>query len=155
MTAAIAVKAALVSALTTAFTADANVVVTYGHPGTTLSDQDYIGVMDVGAEQATGPLGVQRRREETLEATVQISCAMGGGPEAQQPVTERAFALLDTIQTTLRTDPSLGGVSWSAELASYVAAEAIWWSPPEPGYDPYAIGRLCEIAAVVKVVARV
>jgi len=124
MTAAIAVKAALVSTLTTAFTADANVVVTYGHPGTTLSDQDYIGVMDLAAEQATGPLGVQRRREETLEATVQISCAMGGGPEAQQPVTERAFALLDTIQTARRR------ARYALRSALRIACRASWKPSP-------------------------
>ena len=44
----------------------------------------------------------QRNREETISVDVVFSSFAGGGPEVQQTVTERAYALCALLETTYR-----------------------------------------------------
>jgi len=141
------VKAALVAALTTAYAADSLVRVFYGHPGPARFD-DMVAVMGVTSEQQHGPMGGTRPREETLRVTVVLSCYTGGGTEVQQTVTERAFALLGSMETALRTDPTLAGTCRWAQIESYESVEVT---------DPDIIetGRVTEIFATVLVQTRI
>ena len=142
-----AVKAALKALLTSAFAADPAVGVSYGHPGPDPRD-DLIAVMGVTGEQEPGPMRPNPLREERLRATVIVSCFVGGGPEAQQPATDRAYALLAAIETALRGDLTLGGLVRRADLVEHELVE----DESEPPATP---GRIAEISAVIATEARV
>lgn len=144
-------KSGLVTMLTTAFADEPTVRVSYGHPGLA-PEPDLVGVMGVLTEQETATLG-NRSREETLRVAVTVSCAVGGGPEAQQAATERAYALLADIESALRTDPTVGGACRMAVVEGADLAEDIWWAE---AYDPpVAVGRVAEITATIRAVARI
>ncbi len=104
MTAAPALKAALVAALTTLFPSP--VLVTYGPPGTDEPD-DIVSVLDVTVASAVdSPLMTGRTEEITV--TVVFSCV--SGDDDQQVVTERAYSMLGDFEDYLRsTDPTIGG----------------------------------------------
>ena len=140
--AAPAVKAALVTALTSAF--GTTVQVNYGPPGSAQSD-DIIAVLDVRVTEVVATMG-NRSREETLEIDVVVSSYRGGGTEIQQTVTERAYAVLAALETYLKTtDPSIGGtVRSNAGVIRHDMNE-----------DSFATGRVTEIAATVLAFARI
>lgn len=142
--AAPAMKVALVSALQSAM--PTGVQVSYGHPGSTMVE-DLVAVMGVIAEQEVTTLATTRPRAETLRITVVVSCYRGGGPEVQQIVTERAYALLAYVESSIRTDPTIGGTVWRSLLESADMVEA-----DDP--DVLAQGRVTEISAVINAAAR-
>lgn len=140
-------KAALKSMLTSAYaTAHPRVLVSYGHPGSTVAE-DIVAVTTVTAEQETATMRVGARpREERLRLTVVMSCYRGG--TGQQAVTEQAFTLLAALEDALADDPTIGGtVRWAA-VESYDLAEA-----DDP--DLMAAGRIAEISAVIAADARI
>jgi len=134
-----AVKNALVTVLTALWPAP--VWVGYGHPGT-LRVNDMIAVMDATAVQVGGPMGGPRVREETIQAQVLFSVYRGGNDQAT--VTARAFAMLAALETSLRTDPTLGitgarlGQVTSIDLAEEASTS----------------GRVAELAVAVQIVVR-
>jgi hypothetical protein len=123
-------KAALFTACQSLYD-PATVTVSYGHPGTFQADDAvWLGNVKSVADLATmSPL---RRREEVLELTGTIRSFSGGGPEVQQTVTERAYALLSTLDTYLddsgvsgSTKLTLGGVVRWALIGSHELVEAV------------------------------
>lgn len=112
--AAPAVKAALVTQLTTAL--GSSVLVCYGPPGTNQPD-DIVAVLDMRADLAFLAMGGQR--EEDLSIDFKASVYRGGGAEVQQTVTERAYALMAAVETYLKTtDPTIGGTVLTNSLVA-------------------------------------
>jgi hypothetical protein len=149
MSTASAFKAALVTACESAYTSPT--VVTYGHHGEQ-SSAELVMVRGVNVEVEFGPMSTNRRREETLTATVEIY--VGSGDTDQQAVTERAYALLDTLDAYLQdagvpssTQTTLGGVVRHAWLSGHDLEET-----DEP--DDLARGRFARITATVTARAR-
>lgn len=133
------VKTQLVAVLTSLWPAP--VWVGYGHPGK-VRENDMIAVMDATATQAGGPMGGNRLREETVQAQLLFSVYRGGND--QVTVTARAFELLAALETSLRTDPTLGitGARWG-QVTDILLAE-----------DAQAAGRVAELAVTVQIVVR-
>lgn len=154
MSAGATYKAALVSALTTAFAADESVLVSYGDPGD-VDIPDIVAVLGLSSEQSAGPMGPARSREEVLTATVVVSSFVGGGPDVQQAATERSFAVLSTIKTTLRDNCSLGGVVRSCEVAMYDQDESVAYMKDVYGGDPVAIGQLSTLVVQIRAAVRI
>lgn len=107
-------RAELVDIITAAIN-DPAVKVSYGHPGPVTGVVDVVAVRDAYSDIEWAALGA-RRKNETLGVDVVVSCRRGGTD--QQTVTERAFALLDLIDTGIRNpsgDITIGGaVSWGS-----------------------------------------
>lgn len=145
MSAAPTVKAALLAMIATAV--GDQVLTTYGHPGFSIPD-DVVAVGNVRTNSEPGPISPARRREESLELDFTISCYRGGGPEVQQTVTERAFALLGSIHSAIQTDPTIAG---SCRVAAITRADMVEETDP----DLIAAGRITEIVATVTASARI
>lgn len=148
MTAAPTVKAALVAMMETAFASDSQVHVSYGHPGRPEED-DIAAAMGVWSEQEWAAMRVGgASREETLMLSVSLSSFVGGGPEAQQTATERAYALLNTLETALRADPTIGGTVRLAGVQSHEMLEAT---------DPEVLsrGRVTDISVLIRAATRI
>lgn len=143
------VKAAVVALLRVAFAADGAVTVAYGDPGG-YRTADLVQVTQVEAEQEIAALRVRPSRDERLRVTVVISCWVGGGPEAQQPATERAYTLLAVLADAVRADTSLGGLCLTVQLVEHVMDEMAA-DDPEHGTQ----GRVSGIAAVIAAHARI
>lgn len=142
-----AFKAALHTALVAAY--PATVQVLYGRPG--VNDwlaEDVVALLDVDATQDATVMGT-RAREERFSLTVLVSSARGGGTEVQRTVTEAAYALLATLETTLRTDPGVTATCRKAEVVGHLMAE------DETTTGDGVLGRVCEIAASIAVQARI
>lgn len=110
-----AVRAALVTrirAMLTAAPADTTTEVFYGSPGRNVPGQ-FIAVADtadgVGREQRTLPLRKTSSRTETYDLRV-VVWVLSGDHDAQQTVTEQAWALVDRLDNDLRGEPTLGGL---------------------------------------------
>ncbi len=141
-----AAKAAVYAACASLFSDPVQVV--YGHPGTNQED-DIVAVRGVRSLQDVATMGTGRAREETLEIEVVFSCYRGGGEEAQQVATERAYALLGLLEDHLQTtDYTLGGVVRLARVTESTLAES-----DDP--DVLAMGRVAEIAATVTCQVRI
>jgi len=140
------IKAALFSALQAAYTAP--VQVCYGHPGTDL-ENDIVSVGNVRSVQDVATMSSSRAREEVLEIDVTVSCYAGGGTEAQQPVTERAYVLAATLEDYLKgSGYSIGGTCRLARVVSHDLAES---EDPEI----LALGRVAELTVTVEAVTRI
>ena len=148
-TAAPLVKAAMVSLLTAAFAADGSVTVSYGDPGQSITP-DLVMVTDVEAEQEIAALRVRPSRDETLRVTVVISTFVGGGPEAQQPATERAYAIFAVLADAIRADVTVAGTCRMAQVAEHVMTEMA-----AADLDASTQGRITGIAAVITALARI
>ena len=112
----------------------------YGHPGTVRMD-DMAAVMDARSSQAPATLGSGRNREETISVDVVFSTYRGGNDQAT--TTARVFAMLAALETSLRTDPTIGGIVRTAQIADIALAEV---SSPE--------GRVAELAVTIAAVVR-
>lgn len=136
MTAA-TVKAGLVSTLARALAGDRLVGVHWGTPGATVVP-DAVAVRNARVT-ADGD-------EETITLELVISAYVGGGPEAQQLATTRAFALLDAIKAAVDGAPTLSDSCRVAALdLEYAMSEAI-------GYDASGkvpMGRLAQLDVTV------
>ena len=134
------VKLALLAELEALYAAPVQVV--YGPPGPDQED-DIVCVGNARSNQDLATMSPQRRREETLDVDVIVSCYRGGGTESQQSVTERAYALLADLEDHLQgAGYDLGGVVRLARVTSHELVEAA-----DP--DVLAKGRVSEITAVV------
>jgi len=112
-------------------------------------ESDIVCVAGVSSQQDVATMSPQRNREETILVDVVFSCFAGGGPEVQQTVTERAYALCALLENYLQTtDYTLSG---TARLARVTAATLVESEDP----DLLALGRLSEITATVTVVTRI
>ncbi len=149
MSTASAFKAALVAALEATYTTPT--VVTYGHHGEQ-SSTELVMVRGVSVEVDFGPMSPNRRREETLNATVEIY--VGSGGTDQQTVTERAYVLLGVLDDYLQ-DP---GVASSTQITLGGAVRHAWLSSHEleetDDPDDLARGRFARITATVTARAR-
>ncbi len=141
-----AVKAALFAVCQSLYAAP--IQVAYGHPGTDL-ESDIVSVGSVRATQEIATMSTQRNREETVSVDVIYSCFSGGGPEVQQTVTERAYALCALLENYLQTtDYTLSG---TARLARVTGADLF----ESEDADLLALGRLSELTATVQVQVRI
>jgi hypothetical protein len=141
-----AVKAALFALCQTLYPAP--IQVSYGHPGTDL-ESDIVSVAAVRATQEVATMSPQRNREETISVDVVFSCFAGGGPEVQQTVTERAYALCALLENYLQTtDYTLSG---TARLARVTGADLY----ESDDAELLALGRLSELTATVHVEVRI
>lgn len=113
-----AVRAALVARLTALLP---GTPVFYGHPGRNVPAV-FVAVADtadgVGREQRTLPLRRESSRTESYDLRLVVWC-LTGDHDAQQQVTEQAWALVDQIDDDLRREPTLGGVVQWALPTSY------------------------------------
>lgn len=134
------IKLALLAELDALYSAPVQVV--YGPPGPEQED-DIVCVGNARSSQELATMSPQRRREETVDVDVIVSCYRGGGTESQQPVTERAYALLADLEDHLQgAGYDLGGAVRLARVTSHELVEAA-----EP--DVLAKGRVSEITATV------
>lgn len=134
------VKAALLADLQALYTAPVQVV--YGPPGPDQED-DIVCVGNARSNQDLATMSPQRKREETVDVDIIVSCYRGGGTESQRPVTERAYALLALLENHLQgTGYDLSGAVRLARVTSHELVEAA-----DP--DVLAKGRVSEITAVV------
>lgn len=132
------IKAALVSALTTAFAADSAVQVVYGEPVNPPTTADVVAVMKARTD-VDGD-------EEVATYDLVVSCYAGGGPESAATVAARAYTLLGTVRSTLVADPTLSSACRVAALLDdHEMAEA---EAKAPGGMP--VGRLATIEAGVR-----
>lgn len=123
-----AAKANLVAALTALWAAE-DVLVSYGPPVD--EPDELVQILDVTfAETDRAPMSPLRHRDFSFTMSGLISVSYGGGIESQQPVTERALALLadisDYVQdsgTSPSTQISLGGAVRWARIAAAVLHE--------------------------------
>jgi hypothetical protein len=125
-----------------------HVLVTFGAPGT-YTPQDIVSFLDVEANQDLATLGTNRGRDETIDLTVSISCLVPGGQEAELLAHDRAYTLLRAIEYyARRTDTTVGGTVRHCFCIRHGSAGQT---------DPTLIerGRVCEIVAVFRAVARV
>jgi hypothetical protein len=86
-------------------------------------DGDFYGARrSVHTEQEWAGLGAKRRTE-----TINIPCAVIAihNDEVAKPARDRAFALLATVETVLRTDPSLGQTP--TPFIAAVTVPELWW----------------------------
>ena len=134
-----AAKDALFAVCQTLFPAPIQVV--FGRPGTDLED-DIVAVGDTRVDYVRAGQ-VEQRREEV---TVTFSAYRGGGEEVQQTVTDRVYALKDSLVSALRADGTMGGAVLSTRLTEADLAEV---SDP----DLMALGRVAELRATIIAVA--
>lgn len=121
--------------------------VSYGHPGQNQPD-DIVAVMRVTQANDLSTMGNSRHRDEVLDVTVTVSC--WSGTDDQSIVTERAYSLLGLLEDYLQnTDPNLGGLCIKA--ARVVSHELVETEDDED----LSMGRLAEIAAVVRCTCRI
>lgn len=148
-TAAPTFKAALVAAIASVVDTTA-VLVTYGHPGQQVAVwDDIVSVAGVTSEQEVAGMGTLRPREETLTATVMISCLRRGGPEQEQVAADAAYALLGAIERQVRvTDTTVGGTVRDCFLTGHE-------SSGETDDTQLATGRVIEIQATFTAHARI
>lgn len=156
--AASAAKSALVTDLATVFPSP--VEVSYGHPGTYLADE-IVSVGNIRFARIRGPLSTQRKMDEHLEIDVVIS-VWRGGATSQQAVTERALAMLASLETYL-TD--VGTVN-SSQLTLHQSVRQAWVTAGDvletdtsmtdaDGTPLLNLGRIAEIPAVISADARI
>lgn len=104
--AAPALKAALVTQLAVLFPAPT--VVAYGPPGEYLDDE-VVAVTDITTTSQVHT-STTALREEVIDVTILFSVTNGGGAEIQQTVTERAYAMVASLENYLKvTSPTVGG----------------------------------------------
>jgi hypothetical protein len=146
--AAPAVRAALAAAIQAAV--GAGVLVSDGHPGKAIADDDVIAVWHISGDIEDVALGA-RRQEERIEVDVTFSVYRGGGREAQAVANDRAFALLELVRAALSPaagDPTLGGSCRYARVIRYALAES-------DDLGEVAVGRVAELTAVVAIESRI
>lgn len=146
-----AFKAAMLAMLEAAFAGDPEARVCYGLPDDLLS-ADYVML---GSTKTAWTRAVTRNtapsRAADLQLIVVISARVFGGEEAQQPATERAFALLDVIDAALDADPTVGGVVRDVELDEAEHAEDLAYTAD----GALVVGRLADITLTIQAKTRV
>ena len=126
----------------------ADVYVCFGLPGT-FSPEDIIAFNRIESGQDPATLSSNRAREETLTATVTISCFRGGGEEAELVAAERCYELLRLIEHQVRmVDTTVGGTVRDCFLTSHE-------SDGETPEDLASSGRVIDVNATFTAHARV
>ena len=125
MTAAPAVKAAILSILTGLYASQVPAVgVFYGRPE--VEPDDYVAVTNIATESVTASFqGSTLPSTERHEVTVLVCTARFGGESAQQVVTERAYELLGMLLDYLRTDGQTAVAGTDATVTGYFLEEAV------------------------------
>lgn len=102
------IKDALKQLTANLFKDDANVLVSFGHPGPQ-SSGDMICWLGLRTQQLEGPFSTSNRgRDETVEVDVFVSSFMAGESDNDKPASDRAYWLLGQIENAVRTgDPTL------------------------------------------------
>lgn len=95
------VKAGLFAGLTTLFAADNLVGVIYGPKGG-FSKPDIVSVQDVRTDVTPETMGPNRIRDEEHRITIVFAVSRAGPGDIQQTVTERAYALVATMDAWLQ-----------------------------------------------------
>lgn len=122
------------------------VQVAYTAPLTYLADE-IVGLGDITASLDPATMGTPRSREEV--ATLDLIISVYAGGDDQQAVTERAYAMLATLEADLRSDYSVGNLVRWATVSGHDLAEA-------PSVtDGVVVGRVAEIAATITYQQRV
>jgi hypothetical protein len=128
--------------------ASSDVLVSFGHPGSSLPNS-IVGFMDVRTEQDPATFGTNRTREEVLELDVLVSVYRGGGREAEKTASDAAYTYLGLLETYARTtDTTIGGTVRECALIRTVS---------DGRTDPNEIakGRTIEITATFQARARI
>lgn len=141
----LAVKAALLSALTTLYPSSQ---VTYGMPGPELSSLDLVVIAGANVVVERPTMGTARSREHVIQQEIIFSCWRPGGP-TQQSATEASVAYLEQLSDYLRTSPNerLGGACRDSFISTYTVTET-----DDP--DEAEQGRRCDVAATVLIYVR-
>ena len=136
-----AVKAALL-ALADAAISDSTVEFCYGHPGTNRA-KEIISVRDAATTLTWGPFG-QRDKDENLTIELVVSCREGG--TNQQTVTERAFDLLDLIDTALRGTANAPSIT---STVVFGGINSVQLRESNPAINDMTKGRVAELFCTV------
>jgi hypothetical protein len=143
---------ALYAATQNLFPASANnsTLVSPGDPGDYQPDI-IIAVMGIRAPVTQPTMGTNRSRDERIEIDVVVSAYVHGGPEAQQPANQAAWAASDTIVAYFRTSPNekLGGACYNSFVSNRVLTPAIAWEHVDGFDDPVPSGRTADVAVTV------
>lgn len=111
----IAARHGLDAAIRAALADDPDVDITVGPPLVPAGHDAWVCQRGVGTETEPGPLGPTRQQQETLTLYLEVGAwAAGAFDDTAQAAFDRAFGILDTIQTHIRVnDITLGGtVLW-------------------------------------------
>lgn len=136
-----AAKSALL-ALADGAISDSTVEFCYGHPGTNRA-KEIISVRDAATTLSWGPFGVQEK-DENLTIELVVSCREGG--TNQRTVTERAFDLLDLIDTALRGTASAPALSGSVIFGGITAIQL---RESTPSANDMTKGRVAELFCTI------
>lgn len=139
-------KAAILAMCQTAFPEPVQVTYTPPLPDQYLADE-IVGLGDLEATLDPATMGLPRSREERGSLGLIISVFNGGAD--QQTVTERAYAMLATLEAALRADYSVGGVVRWATVSAHELAEA------PSVVDGVVTGRVAEMSLTITYQARV
>jgi hypothetical protein len=142
----LAVKAALLSALTTLY--GTAVQVTYGMPGPELSSFDLVVIGDANVSVERPTMGTARSREHVIQQQIIFSCWRPGGP-TQQSATEASVAYMEQLSDYLRTSPNerLSGACRDSFISTYIVTET---SDPDEAEQ----GRRCDVDCTVLIYVR-
>lgn len=123
-----------------------------GEPG------DFQPSLIVSMTALRGPItqptaGATRSRDKRIDIDVAISSYVHGGPEAQQPANDAAWAAADAIETYLRTgnNATLGGACYNAFVDQENLTVATSWESVEGYEDPVPVARIAQVDLVVRV----
>jgi hypothetical protein len=143
---------ALYAAIQGLFPASANnsTLVTPGPPGDYQPDL-IIAVMGVKGPITQPTLGTNRSRDKHINIEVAISAYVHGGPEAQQPANDAAWAAADLIEAYFRTSPNekFGGACYNSFVEVTDMEPAIAWEAVDGLSDPVPAGRTADITMTV------
>jgi hypothetical protein len=143
---------ALLTAIQGLFPASANnsTLVSPGDPGDYQPDL-IIALMGVKGPITQTTMGTNRSRDKRINIEVVISKYVHGGPEAQQPANQAAWAAADIIEAYFRTSPNekLGGACYNSYVEVTDMTPAISWEAVDGLPDPVPSGRTAEIAMTV------
>ena len=121
------------------------VLVSYGLP-TNDQPNDIVAITEAGtADQERGSqeartYGTNRSRDETTYISILISSWRG--TTDQQIVTELVFDAMATIETSLRSDPTIGGAVREADIDA--------WALTETDFQDLSQGRYAEISVSIR-----
>lgn len=130
-----------------------NAAVTYGLPATDQAD-DIVCIGEAGtsdqlnAEQATGPMGTNRSRNEIVYVSVLISSWRG--TQDQQLVTGLAFDAMALLENDLRTDPTIAGA-----ISNGPGADVVSWQLTETEWEALPKGRYAELDVTIRCRSRI
>ncbi len=142
----LAVKAALLSALTTLYP---TAQVTYGDPGASIQRPDLVILGHANVTVERPAMGTARPREHVIQQEITFSCWRPGAEDQQQPATEAAVTFMEQLSDYLRTSPNerLGGACRDSYISTYQVEEST-----DP--DEMEQGRRCDVACTLLVLVR-